>query len=219
MLSCRYSGPGTVQYNRRFASADHVLELVSTEGVEGLPPLPLVPYAMSLSTTVIYRALHDGERDIDGACEDLRRCCDALDVLGQRWTSVRGVARLAKRLWRLINSGALHGLLDLHRRSGSIKSGGKDSGVEDAASTTAMGECSVDILSEHGRTSISGAVAMAMPNGVTLPQESRLSHSNEVFQRQLTEIWPGIDTCYSQIDWTFQDWFDYELPGTCDDVA
>ena len=129
------------------------------------------------------------------------------------------MARLAKRLWRLINSGALHGLLDLHRRSGSIKSGGKDSGVEDAASTTAMGECSVDILSEHGRTSISGAVAMAMPNGVTLPQESRLSHSNEVFQRQLTEIWPGIDTCYSQIDWTFQDWFDYELPGTCDDVA
>ncbi|KAG9188491.1 hypothetical protein G6011_02414 [Alternaria panax] len=107
MLACRYNGPGTRQYNRRLKAADRVLAIVSREGCEGLPPLPLVPYAMSMSTTVIYRALHDGARDIDTAREDLHRCCDVLDDLSQRWTSVRGVAKLAKRLCRLIDDGTL----------------------------------------------------------------------------------------------------------------
>ena len=115
MLSCRYNGPGTVQYTRRLKSADRVLAIVSREGCEGLPPLPLVPYAMSMSTTVIYRALHDGARDMIAAREDLQRCCDALDGLSQRWTSVRGVAKLAKRLHRLISDGTLRGLQVAHR--------------------------------------------------------------------------------------------------------
>jgi hypothetical protein len=119
MLSCRYSGPGTTQYIRRLESADRVLEVISREGCEGLPPLPLVPYAMSMSTTVIYRALHDGTRDIDTAREDLYRCCDALDGLSQRWTSVRGVAKLAKRLCRLISDGTLNGSRDAHRPTSS----------------------------------------------------------------------------------------------------
>lgn len=115
MLSCRYNGPGTVQYIRRLKSADRVLAIVSREGCEGLPPLPLVPYAMSMSTTVIYRALHDGARDMIAAREDLQRCCNALDGLSQRWTSVRGVAKLAKRLHRLISDGTLRGLQVAHR--------------------------------------------------------------------------------------------------------
>jgi len=115
MLSCRYSGPDTEQYNRRLKSADRVLEIVSREGCEGLPPLPLVPYAMSMSTTVIYRALHDRVRDIGKARVDLGQCCDALDDLSERWTSVRGVAKLAKRLCRLIRDGAHDSLRDAHR--------------------------------------------------------------------------------------------------------
>ena len=169
---------------------------------------------MSMSTTVIYRALHDGERDIDKACEDLRRCCDVLDALGWRWTSVRGVAKLAKRLWRLIDSGALHGLLDAQRGSSSSGSGGRDAGLEGARSTRAWDGYSVGMLERSGHASLSDAVAVAMHTDDAFPQEPRVPYSNQVFQKQLTEIWPGIDTCYSQIDWTFQDWFDYELPGT-----
>ena len=103
MLSCRYSGPGTAQYNRRLASADRVLGILQSQpdGHEGPPPLPLVPYAMSISTCVIYRALRDEARDADAAYADLRRCCEALDALGQCWTSTRGVAKLAKKLWSI----------------------------------------------------------------------------------------------------------------------
>ncbi|CAI0652365.1 unnamed protein product, partial [Colletotrichum noveboracense] len=102
MLSCRYSGPGSPQYNRRLASAGGVLKIISKEGSDRLPPLPLVPYAVSMATTVIYRALRDGQRDPETACEDLSLCCKALDVLSERWTTVKGVARLAKRLLRFI---------------------------------------------------------------------------------------------------------------------
>jgi hypothetical protein len=117
MLSCRYSGPGTLQYIRRLASADRVREIVSHGGCDGLPPLPLVPYAMFMSTTVIYRALHDRVRDINMARQDLDQCCDALDGLSQRWTSVRGVTKLAKRLRRLISDGSLDSLRNAHQSS------------------------------------------------------------------------------------------------------
>jgi hypothetical protein len=98
MLSCRHSGPGTVHYKRRLDSADLILEMMGNGGHESLPPLPLVPYAIAFATTVIYRALRDRERPIELAFRDLRLCCNILDTVSQRWTSVRGVARLAKRL-------------------------------------------------------------------------------------------------------------------------
>jgi len=70
------------------------------------------------------------------------------------------------------------------------------------------------MLERSGHTSLSDAIAVAMHTDEAFPKEPRVSYSNQVFQKQLAEIWPGIDTCYSQVDWTFQDWFDYELPGT-----
>ena len=103
MLSCRFSGPGTTPYNRRLASADRILQIVHQERHDNLPPLPLVPYAMAMSTTMIYRALRDGQREIVSACNDLRMCCDALNSLSRRWTVVRGVAKLANRLWKVLS--------------------------------------------------------------------------------------------------------------------
>lgn len=101
MLSCRHSGPGTPLYARRLSSTDCILSIVASGVTENLPPLPLVPYAVSMCTTVIYRALRDSQRGVEAACRDLELCCGALDELGQRWTSVKGMARLARKLWRV----------------------------------------------------------------------------------------------------------------------
>jgi hypothetical protein len=101
MLSCRFSGPHSLHYIRRLASADRILQIVALAeeaGDDDLPPLPLVPYAISLSTTAIFRALRDGQRDLDAAYEDLSRCHRVLVALGERWTSVRGMTRLTQRL-------------------------------------------------------------------------------------------------------------------------
>ncbi|KIH86381.1 hypothetical protein SPBR_08215 [Sporothrix brasiliensis 5110] len=67
-----------------------------------LPPLPLIPYALSMATTVVYRALRDKQRDAVTSRRDLARCCEALDGLARLWTSVAAVAKLARRLLRLL---------------------------------------------------------------------------------------------------------------------
>lgn len=98
MLSCRYSGPGTAHYNRRLESADRVLAMFSDQDPENLTPLPLVPYAMSVCTCAIYRALRDGVRNTDAGHRDLRSCCNVLDSLCPIWTITKGMAKLATRL-------------------------------------------------------------------------------------------------------------------------
>ncbi|KAL1887530.1 hypothetical protein Sste5346_010141 [Sporothrix stenoceras] len=102
MLSCRYSGPGTGPYQRRLDAAIRVLSLITDGQHTRLPPLPLVPYALSMGTTIIYRALRDKQRDNPTSRRDLARCCEALDGLARLWTSVAAVAKLARRLLRLL---------------------------------------------------------------------------------------------------------------------
>lgn len=102
MLSCRYSGPETTQYERRLASASRTLEIIS-DGYERIPPLPLVPYAMSMVTAVIYRALRDEKRDRTSAYRDLKCCYKTLYALSHIWTSARGVAKLTRRLLRRLS--------------------------------------------------------------------------------------------------------------------
>lgn len=102
MLSCRYSGPATAPYQRRLDAAVRVLSLITGGQHARLPPLPLVPYALSMATTVVYRALRDKQRDAATARRDLARCCEALDGLARLWTSVAAVAKLARRLLRLL---------------------------------------------------------------------------------------------------------------------
>lgn len=215
MLSCRYSGPGTVHYNRRLSSADRVVEIISHRGYESLPPLPLVPYAMSMATTVMYRALHDNERDIYTAYQDLRLCCDTLDALSQQWTSAIGVAKLAKRLWRYISSGALGeqpGSYNEHAPTGLDLSGGVV--ISPEISSTMV---------DQGRNEVASLERFPIPMPGTLqtnpalPQEQATESGNQSFQRQLIEAWPGIDTPYFQVDWAFHDLFDYRIPDVFQD--
>ncbi|KXJ93590.1 hypothetical protein Micbo1qcDRAFT_203655 [Microdochium bolleyi] len=98
MLSCRFSAPGTAPYTRRLSSADQVLGIVMGQQVASMVPLPLVPYAMSMCTTVIYRALRDKSREYNQALADLRQCSGILNELGACWTSVRGICKLAKKI-------------------------------------------------------------------------------------------------------------------------
>lgn len=102
MLSCRFSGPGTIPYRRRLASADEILRIASEQGADALPPLPLIPYAVSLSTTMVYRALRDGQRQVDCVRQDLLRCCEVLTTLAPSWTCVEGMEKLTRRLLKLL---------------------------------------------------------------------------------------------------------------------
>ncbi|KAJ3490264.1 hypothetical protein NLG97_g5814 [Lecanicillium saksenae] len=104
MLSCRFSGPGTIPYRRRLRSADGILWITSEQSADTLPPLPLVPYAVSLATTMIYRALRDGQRQVKTVRQNLMQCCDILSTLAPMWTCVRGIEKLARRLLKLLSA-------------------------------------------------------------------------------------------------------------------
>ncbi|OJJ60091.1 hypothetical protein ASPSYDRAFT_921394 [Aspergillus sydowii CBS 593.65] len=97
MLSCRYSGPRSTQYTRRLASADRIVHIITATD-HGFPPLPLVPYAVSMATTVVYRAWRDKVRDLHSTYANLCLCCEALEALSASWTGARGFARLAMGL-------------------------------------------------------------------------------------------------------------------------
>jgi len=97
ILACRAGGPKTLSYNRRKASADRIQKL-TTEGAQAhLPPLPLVPYAVSLSLTVAYRGLRDSHSDPIQTQLDLAARCDILESISKTWWTADAMAKLGRK--------------------------------------------------------------------------------------------------------------------------
>jgi hypothetical protein len=194
MLSCRYSGPGSIPYARRLASADRILEIIGQGGHESLPPLPLVPYAISMSTTMIYRALRDGQRDPERASKDMGQCCGALDGLSRNWSSAKGVAQLARRLEKILST--------RDKRRGR--------GVDDAG---AVIEASARLPSNA--TPPDQVTSMPLAAMITPPQVLPESAS---FGQQPSPLWDPTTT-YTQLDTAFHDLFDYGVPNVFRDTT
>lgn len=183
MLSCRYSGPGSRHYARRLASAQRILGILQSEGVDGLPPLPLVPYAMSMSTTMIYRAFRDGQRDINATHHDLRSCCEALDTLSLRWTTAKGIAKLAKRLLKMLHS------------STSVQRPSSRPSVDPHLPQNS-GNVTTGLAADDGLIPAGGGVQNA---GTSM-------HANE-------QTLQHMDSSYTHMDRAFAELFDYSMPN------
>ncbi|KAM5381190.1 hypothetical protein ACJZ2D_003106 [Fusarium nematophilum] len=211
MLSCRHSGPGSVHYDRRLASADGVISIVAHGQHESLPPLPLVPYATSMATTVIYRALRDGQRDVHAACSDLRLCCDALDALGERWTSAQGVARLANRLWRSTKSATTDRHPDDPESVHPRERGQSDSGWETVARQPSS--------RQHHRSA--DLVEPIIPTPVSLYADQTLcaGHGSDNHKGQFIDPWIGIDASCPELNGAFDNLFDYGMSDVLRDPA
>lgn len=107
MLSCRSSNPGTASYTRRLKSADRVQELTMDSRWSHLPPVPIIPYAVSLSLTVGYRALVDSEKPFNAAYQDFSTRCETLRGLSAHWWTARGIAALGEKVRKRINQSQL----------------------------------------------------------------------------------------------------------------
>jgi len=213
MLSCRYSGPNSAPYNRRLESAIIILDIIFHGGYENLPPLPLIPYAMSMSTTMLYRALRDGQRDIITGTKDLRQCCAALDALGRRWTSVNGVAKLAKQLLRVLDQSKFQ-----LGQSGNISALQESSSRSDEGTVTGN-HGSFGITVEHRKSECSTnvnpivtAISDQIQTNRSLHKE-QASVDNTNFQKQQTEYGPGTYASYFEIDRAFHELFDCGMPN------
>ncbi|RSL80494.1 hypothetical protein CEP51_006527 [Fusarium floridanum] len=211
MLSCRHSGPENIHYTRRLASADRILEMLAHGQHEALPPLPLVPYAMAMATTVIYRALRDRVRDIDTSSKDLSLCCEALDTLGQSWTTAQGVAKLAHRLMSSSNLGSIRQRVEAPARSDSTTS----TGPTDERS----------LITTHPPINQSvGTEEVVIPTPVSLPSEQgfhgdHTSDNPPYLSEQLIEPWVGFDASQFQLQMAFDDLFSHGISDVFRDPA
>ncbi|KAF5000299.1 hypothetical protein FDECE_11247 [Fusarium decemcellulare] len=205
----------------RLSSADGVISLVSNGRHESLPPLPLVPYATSMATTVMYRALRDGVRDMHTACQDLRLCCDALDALSERWTSARGIAKLASRLWKSAKSATNHQCRDNPeplRRAHSRQS------VQSSPSWEIATASDTDQNSprQHHRASDTTGPIMPTPVSFYTDQSICAGHPPDNLQHysgQFVDPWFGINASWSQLNGAFDDLFDYGMSDVFRDPA
>ncbi|KAJ5668786.1 hypothetical protein N7462_009856 [Penicillium macrosclerotiorum] len=110
ILSCRYklaeSFDGSkVSSIRQGLAAVRICSIVASECVNNLPPLPIVPYAISLSMGVSYRQLRSSKliTHFDRARGSLEACCAMLEDLGPRWYSAEAMARLGRKALQHIN--------------------------------------------------------------------------------------------------------------------
>ncbi|KAJ5625113.1 hypothetical protein N7510_001422 [Penicillium lagena] len=217
MLSCRYSGPGSVQYNRRLASADRIVDLTSCNKGQNLPPLPLVPYAMSMALTVIYRALRDNQLDTKTAYDNLLVCCNALEAMNKLWTSTKRVVQLAKRLLKLINK---PGVMN-SRHSDNINDHLRRGSETGPSTVTAPDNSSTIRHRAHNGCSNAEEIA-TIPPGACQPHKAvhngHATHSDERTQ-QTNTTWLGSETSHFQLDKAIFDLFDDSLPIAFQDPA
>ncbi|KAF2747364.1 hypothetical protein M011DRAFT_443944 [Sporormia fimetaria CBS 119925] len=86
----------TPSYVRQSLSATRVISLLNAEPPELLPPLPLVPYALSLALSVVYRHFRSRRLKvhINRATEELKQCVMLLNRLRSAWWSAGTMADL-----------------------------------------------------------------------------------------------------------------------------
>ncbi|KAJ4350281.1 uncharacterized protein N0V89_008902 [Didymosphaeria variabile] len=86
-LSINAPVKSTPSYVRQSLSATRVIHLLNAEAPERLPPLPLVPYALSVALSVVYRHFRSRRLKvhINRATEELRQCVMLLNRLRYAW--------------------------------------------------------------------------------------------------------------------------------------
>lgn len=101
----------TPSYTRQALSALRIQTIISKECPQNLPPLPIVPYAVSLALSVAYRQLRHSRliTHRNRAKSDLSSCCDLLESMSSRWWSASAMARLGRKALQNFDA-------DTHRR-------------------------------------------------------------------------------------------------------
>lgn len=217
MLSCRFSGPGSVQYNRRLASADCIIELTSCGKDQSLPPLPLIPYAMSMALAVTYRALRDNQRDFHTAYEKLVLCCNALDAMNKRWTSITRVIQLGQRLLKHLNKPGVMNAHVAHANDDVREECGAGPSVVATADNLLTLRHQRDNRCANAEQEAKSPTGPGHTHGAM--QSDHTLYVDENSQQHSTELWPEIDASYFQLDRAIYDLFDDSIPIASQDPA
>jgi hypothetical protein len=85
-------------YVRQSLSATRVIHLLNAESPELLPPLPIVPYALGVALSVVYRHFRSRRLKVhvNRATEELKQCVRLLDRLRNSWWIAGTMADLGR---------------------------------------------------------------------------------------------------------------------------
>ncbi|KAJ5782207.1 transcriptional regulator family: Fungal Specific TF [Penicillium paradoxum] len=104
ILSCRYKHTENIDSTRLSSirqglAAVRIHSLVASECADDLPPLPIVPYSITLSMGVSYRQLRSSRliTHLDRAKASLKACRSLLEDLSRYWYSAEAMARLGQK--------------------------------------------------------------------------------------------------------------------------
>lgn len=97
-LSINAPVKSTPSYVRQSLSATRVIHLLNAESPELLPPLPIVPYALGVALSVVYRHFRSRRLKVhvNRATEELKQCVRLLDRLRNSWWSAGTTADLGR---------------------------------------------------------------------------------------------------------------------------
>ncbi|KAF7443755.1 Fungal specific transcription factor [Pyrenophora tritici-repentis] len=97
-LSINAPVKSTPSYVRQSLSATRVIHLLNAEPPEMLPPLPIVPYALGVALSVVYRHFRSRRLKVhvNRATEELKQCVRLLDRLRNAWWSAGTTADLGR---------------------------------------------------------------------------------------------------------------------------
>ncbi|EMD89309.1 hypothetical protein COCC4DRAFT_168909 [Bipolaris maydis ATCC 48331] len=97
-LSINAPVKSTPSYVRQSLSATRVIHLLNAESPELLPPLPIVPYALGVALSVVYRHFRSRRLKVhvNRATEELKQCVRLLDRLRNAWWSAGTMADLGR---------------------------------------------------------------------------------------------------------------------------
>lgn len=166
ILSCRAGGPTSRSYNRRIVSADRIQRLTADARQAHLPPIPLVPYAVSLSLTVAYRGLRDSHCDPVKTQSDLAARCDILESFSKIWWTADAMAKLGRKALKSIQQSPVGDDAVDHRKSNAGLSVGDKLEAEVAPCKFGPfnGNTAESSNSQASRSSVSPAVANGARN-------------------------------------------------------
>ncbi|KAF1813036.1 hypothetical protein P152DRAFT_336219 [Eremomyces bilateralis CBS 781.70] len=88
---------GSPAYLRQSHSADKVRCILGSRSHENLPPVSIIPYALSVATSVSYRHYRQAQiqRKKEEALQELTTCCVLLRRMRYQWWSAAAMAELA----------------------------------------------------------------------------------------------------------------------------
>ena len=198
--------PSTPSYIRQSLACVRTISILTKECPEDLPPLPVVPYAVSLSTAVSYRAFRQTKLapHRKRSKEELEACCKILERMRDTWWSAGAMADLGTAALKNAEAPTRRGSTTTHTLSQHptphVNGHHRDSqtlGVMSSSTPASLGEqlTAIDTNMPSSAFVQESSLPTMDPNGVQLDPQPFAE-----FELMSSPDWLNFDNAFENMD-------------------